>query len=212
MVDMAHIAGLVAAGLHPSPVPYADFVTTTTHKTLRGPRGGMILCKEKYAKDLDKSVFPGVQGGPLMHVIAGKAVCFKEALTPEFKEYQNQIVKNAKVLAKELMNRGFKLVSGGTDNHLMLVDLTNKGVTGKDAEAMLDEVGITVNKNTIPFDKQKPNIASGIRIGTPAMTTRGMKEEEMKTIAELIDRTIKGEDKEKIKADVLKLTSRFPIY
>ena len=212
MVDMAHIAGLVAAGLHPSPVPYADFVTTTTHKTLRGPRGGMILCKEKYAKDLDKSVFPGVQGGPLMHVIAGKAVCFKEALTPEFKEYQNQIVKNAKVLAKELMNRGFKLVSGGTDNHLMLVDLTNKGVTGKDAEAMLDAVGITVNKNTIPFDKQKPNIASGIRIGTPAMTTRGMKEEEMKTIAELIDRTIKGEDKEKIKADVLKLTSRFPIY
>lgn len=212
MVDMAHIAGLVAAGLHPSPVPYADFVTTTTHKTLRGPRGGMILCKEKYAKDLDKSVFPGVQGGPLMHVIAGKAVCFKEALTPEFKEYQNQIVKNAKVLAEELMNRGFKLVSGGTDNHLMLVDLTNKGVTGKEAEAMLDEVGITVNKNTIPFDKQKPNIASGIRIGTPAMTTRGMKEEEMRTIAELIDRTIKGEDKEKIKADVLKLTSRFPIY
>lgn len=211
MVDMAHIAGLVAAGLHPSPVPYADFVTTTTHKTLRGPRGGMILCKEKYAKDLDKSVFPGVQGGPLMHVIAGKAVCFKEALTPEFKEYQKQIIKNAKVLAEELMNRGFKLVSGGTDNHLMLVDLTNKGVTGKDAEAMLDEVGITVNKNTIPFDKQKPNIASGIRIGTPAMTTRGMKEE-MKTIAELIDRTIKGEDKEKIKEDVLKLTSRFPIY
>ena len=179
MVDMAHIAGLVAAGLHPSPVPYADFVTTTTHKTLRGPRGGMILCKEKYAKDLDKSVFPGVQGGPLMHVIAGKAVCFKEALTPEFKEYQKQIIKNAKVLAEELMNRGFKLVSGGTDNHLMLVDLTNKGVTGKDAEAMLDEVGITVNKNTIPFDKQKPNIASGLRIGTPAMTTRGMKEEEM---------------------------------
>lgn len=212
MVDMAHIAGLVAAGLHPSPVPYADFVTTTTHKTLCGPRGGMILCKEKYAKDLDKSVFPGVQGGPLMHVIAGKAVCFKEALTPEFKEYQKQIIKNAKVLAEELMNRGFKLVSGGTDNHLMLVDLTNKGVTGKEAEAMLDEVGITVNKNTIPFDKQKPNIASGIRIGTPAMTTRGMKEEEMKTIAELIDRTIKGEDKEKIKEDVLKLTSRFPIY
>ena len=172
----------------------------------------MILCKEKYAKDLDKSVFPGVQGGPLMHVIAGKAVCFKEALTPEFKEYQKQIIKNAKVLAEELMNRGFKLVSGGTDNHLMLVDLTNKGVTGKEAEAMLDEVGITVNKNTIPFDKQKPNIASGIRIGTPAMTTRGMKEEEMKTIAELIDRTIKGEDKEKIKEDVLKLTSRFPIY
>lgn len=212
MVDMAHIAGLVAAGLHPNPVPYADFVTTTTHKTLRGPRGGMILCKEKYAKDLDKSVFPGVQGGPLMHVIAGKAVCFKEALTPEFKEYQSQIIKNAKVLADELMSRGFKLVSGGTDNHLMLVDLTNKNVTGKEAEAMLDEVGITVNKNTIPFDKQKPNIASGIRIGTPAMTTRGMKEEEMKKIAELIDRTISGEDKEKIKEDVLKLTSKFPIY
>ena len=212
MVDMAHIAGLVAARLHPSPVPYADFVTTTTHKTLRGPRGGMILCKEKYAKDLDKSVFPGVQGGPLMHVIAGKAVCFKEALKPEFKEYQSQIIKNAKALAEELIIRGFKLVSGGTDNHLMLVDLTNKNVTGKEAEAMLDEVGITVNKNTIPFDKQKPNIASGIRIGTPAMTTRGMKEEEMKEIAILIDRTINGEDKEKIKEDVLKLTSRFPIY
>ena len=172
----------------------------------------MILCKEKYAKDLDKSVFPGVQGGPLMHVIAGKAVCFKEALKPEFKEYQSQIIKNAKALAEELIIRGFKLVSGGTDNHLMLVDLTNKNVTGKEAEAMLDEVGITVNKNTIPFDKQKPNIASGIRIGTPAMTTRGMKEEEMKEIAILIDRTINGEDKEKIKEDVLKLTSRFPIY
>lgn len=212
MVDMAHIAGLVAAGLHPNPVPYADFVTTTTHKTLRGPRGGMVLCKEKYAKDLDKSVFPGVQGGPLMHVIAGKAVCFKEALTPEFKEYQNQIIKNAKVLAEELMNRGFKLVSNGTDNHLMLVDLTNKNITGKEAESLLDEVGITVNKNTIPFDTQKPNITSGIRIGTPAMTTRGMKEEEMKEIAALIDRTISGDDKEKIKEDVIKLTSRFPIY
>ena len=212
MVDMAHIAGLVAAGLHPNPVPYADFVTTTTHKTLRGPRGGMILCKEKYAKDLDKNVFPGVQGGPLMHVIAGKAVCFKEALTPEFKEYQNQILKNAKALAEELINRGFNLVSNGTDNHLMLVDLTNKGITGKDAESLLDEVGITVNKNTIPFDTQKPNIASGIRIGTPAMTTRGMKEEEMREIAALIDRTINGENKEKIKEDVLKLTSKFPIY
>ena len=212
MVDMAHIAGLVAAGLHPNPVPYADFVTTTTHKTLRGPRGGMVLCKEKYAKDLDKSVFPGVQGGPLMHVIAGKAVCFKEALTDEFKEYQNQIVKNAKVLADELINRGFKLVSNGTDNHLILVDLTNKNITGKEAEAILDEVGITVNKNAIPFDTQKPSITSGIRIGTPAMTTRGMKEEEMKQIASLIDRTVNGEDKEKIKEDVLKLTSRFPIY
>ncbi len=212
MVDMAHIAGLVAAGLHPSPVPYADFVTTTTHKTLRGPRGGMILCKEQYAKDLDKSVFPGVQGGPLMHVIAGKAVCFKEALQPAFKAYQEQIIKNAKALADELMKRGFKLVSGGTDNHLMLVDLTNKNITGKEAETRLDEVGITVNKNTIPFDTQKPSIASGIRIGTPAMTTRGMKEEEMRIIAELIDRTINGENPEKIKEDVLKLTARFPIY
>ena len=212
MVDMAHIAGLIAAGLHPSPVPYADFVTTTTHKTLRGPRGGMILCKEQYAKDIDKSVFPGVQGGPLMHVIAGKAVCFKEALSPEFKTYQEQILKNAKALADELIKRDFRLVSGGTDNHLMLVDLTNKDITGKDAEIALDEVGITVNKNTIPFDTQKPSIASGIRIGTPAMTTRGMKEDEMRTIAELIDRTIKGEDKEKINEDVLKLTAKFPIY
>ena len=212
MVDMAHIAGLVAAGLHPNPVPYADFVTTTTHKTLRGPRGGMVLCKEKYAKDLDKSVFPGVQGGPLMHVIAGKAVCFKEALTEEFIEYQNQIIKNAKTLADELIARGFKLVSNGTDNHLILVDLTNKNITGKEAEELLDEVGITVNKNAIPYDTQKPSITSGIRIGTPAMTTRGMKEEEMKEIASLIERTLNGDDKEKIKMDVLKLTSRFPIY
>ncbi len=212
MVDMAHIAGLVAAGLHPSPVPYADFVTTTTHKTLRGPRGGMILCKEKYAKDIDKSVFPGVQGGPLMHVIAGKAVCFKEALSPEFKEYQNQIIKNAKVLAEELMKKDFRLVSGGTDNHLILVDLTNKSITGKEAEEMLDEVGITVNKNAIPFDKQKPNITSGIRIGTPAMTTRGMKEEEMERIAEFINDAINGKDKDVLRKDVLKLTAKFPIY
>ena len=212
MVDMAHIAGLVAAGLHPSPVPYADFVTTTTHKTLRGPRGGMILCKEKYAKDIDKSVFPGVQGGPLMHVIAGKAVCFKEALSPEFKEYQNQIIKNAKVLAEELMKKDFKLVSGGTDNHLILVDLTNKSITGKEAEEMLDEVGITVNKNAIPFDKQKPNITSGIRIGTPAMTTRGMKEEEMERIAEFINDAINVKDKEVLRKEVLKLTAKFPIY
>ena len=212
MVDMAHIAGLVAAGLHPSPVPYADFVTTTTHKTLRGPRGGMILCKEKYAKDIDKSVFPGVQGGPLMHVIAGKAVCFKEALSPEFKEYQNQIIKNAKVLAEELMKKDFKLVSGGTDNHLILVDLTNKSITGKEAEEMLDEVGITVNKNAIPFDKQKPNITSGIRIGTPSMTTRGMKEEEMERIAEFINDAINGKDKEVLRKEVLKLTAKFPIY
>lgn len=212
MVDMAHIAGLVAAGLHPNPVPYADFVTTTTHKTLRGPRGGMILCKEKYAKALDKSLFPGIQGGPLMHIIAGKAVAFKEALTDDFKEYQKQIIKNAKVLAEELMNMGYNLVSGGTDNHLMLVDLTNKNITGKEAEALLDKVGITVNKNAIPYDTQKPNITSGIRIGTPAMTTRGMKEEEMKTIAKLIDMTLSGKDEEQIAKEVLELTSRFPLY
>lgn len=212
MVDMAHIAGLVAAGLHPSPVPYADFVTTTTHKTLRGPRGGMILCKEKYAKALDKALFPGIQGGPLMHVIAGKAVALKEALSDDFKEYQMQIIKNAKVLANELMSRGYKLVSGGTDNHLMLVDLSEKGITGKDAEALLDRVGITVNKNAIPFDTQKPNITSGIRIGTPAMTTRGMKEEEMKEIARLIDMTLSGVDESKVAEDVLKLTSKFPLY
>ena len=212
MVDMAHIAGLVAAGLHPSPVPYADFVTTTTHKTLRGPRGGMILCKEKYAKALDKALFPGIQGGPLMHVIAGKAVALKEALSDDFKEYQLQIIKNAKVLADELVSRGYKLVSGGTDNHLMLVDLSEKGITGKDAEAFLDRVGITVNKNAIPFDTQKPNITSGIRIGTPAMTTRGMKEEEMKEIARLIDMALSGVDESKVAEDVLKLTSRFPLY
>lgn len=213
MVDMAHIAGLVAAGLHQNPVPYADFVTTTTHKTLRGPRGGMILCKEKYAKAINKALFPGVQGGPLMHVIAGKAVSFKEALTDEFKEYQKQIIKNAEVLAAELKSRGYKLVSGGTDNHLMLLDLTDKNITGKDAEKLLDGVGITVNKNAIPFDPQKPNVTSGIRIGTPAMTTRGMKDEEMKEIARLIDVTLSGrDDEEKIKEDVLRLTSRFPLY
>ncbi len=212
MVDMAHIAGLVAAGLHPSPVPYADFVTTTTHKTLRGPRGGMILCKEKYAKALDKALFPGIQGGPLMHVIAGKAVALKEALSDDFKEYQLQIIKNAKVLADELVSRGYKLVSGGTDNHLILVDLSEKGITGKDAEALLDRVGITVNKNAIPFDTQKPNITSGIRIGTPAMTTRGMKEEEMKEIARFIDMALSGVDESKVVEDVLKLTSRFPLY
>lgn len=212
MVDMAHIAGLVAAGLHPNPVPYSDFVTTTTHKTLRGPRGGMILCKEKYAKAIDKALFPGIQGGPLMHVIAGKAVAFKEALTDDFKEYQKQIIKNAKALSEELVNRGYNLVSGGTDNHLMLVDLTNKNITGKEAEALLDRVGITVNKNAIPFDTQKPNITSGIRIGTPAMTTRGMKEDEMKEIARLIDMALSGEDEEKVGKEVLKLTSRFPLY
>ena len=186
MVDMAHIAGLVAAGLHPSPVPYADFVTTTTHKTLRGPRGGMVLCKEKYAKDLDKVVFPGCQGGPLMHVIAAKAVAFGEALKPEFKVYTEQVVKNARALASALMNEGFKIVSGGTDNHLMLIDLVDKGITGKSLEKALDLAGITVNKNTIPFDPQKPMVTSGIRIGTPAVTTRGAKEEHMKQIAEFI--------------------------
>ncbi|NLY17436.1 MAG: serine hydroxymethyltransferase [Clostridiaceae bacterium] len=214
MVDMAHIAGLVAAGLHQSPVPYADFVTTTTHKTLRGPRGGMILCREKYAKDIDKAVFPGIQGGPLMHIIAGKAVSFREALQPEFKEYQKQVVKNAKVLSECLKDNGFDIVTGGTDNHLMLVDLTRKNITGKDAQNMLDEVMITVNKNGVPFDTQKPVITSGIRIGTPAVTTRGMKENEMKEIARLI--TLALSDFEKNKDEVLKsvreLTSRFPLY
>ncbi len=215
MVDMAHIAGLVAAGVHPSPVPYADFVTTTTHKTLRGPRGGMVLCKEKYAKDIDRSVFPGIQGGPLMHVIAGKAICFKEALTPEFKEYQKQIVKNATVLSEALIEKGFRIVSGGTDTHLMLIDVTNKGITGKDAQLMLDEVMITVNKNGIPFDKLSPAISSGIRIGTPAVTTRGMKEKEMFEIAELIDLTLSGgfeSNKQGIIERVGQLTARFPLY
>ncbi|NLO99940.1 MAG: serine hydroxymethyltransferase [Clostridiaceae bacterium] len=215
MVDMAHIAGLVAAGVHPSPVPYADFVTTTTHKTLRGPRGGMILCKEKYAKDIDRSVFPGIQGGPLMHVIAGKAICFKEALTPEFKEYQKQIVRNAKALSEALIEKGFTIVSGGTDNHLMLIDVTNKGITGKDAQLMLDEVMITVNKNGIPFDKLSPAVSSGIRIGTPAVTTRGMKEKEMLEIADLIDLTLSGgfeRNKQGIIERVGQLTARFPLY
>jgi len=215
MVDMAHIAGLVAAGVHPSPVPYADFVTTTTHKTLRGPRGGMILCKEKYAKEIDRAVFPGIQGGPLMHVIAGKAVCLKEALTPEFKEYQKQIVKNAKVLSEALIEKGFSIVSGGTDNHLMLIDVTTKGLTGKDAQLMLDEVMITVNKNGIPFDKLSPAISSGIRIGTPAVASRGMKEKEMLEIAELISLTLSGDfesKKQEIIERVGQLTARFPLY
>ena len=212
MVDMAHIAGLVAAGLHPSPVPFADFVTATTHKTLRGPRGGLILCKEKYAKAIDKSVFPGVQGGPLEHVIAAKAVCFGEALKPEFHEYQKQVIKNAQVLAERLIVRGFDLVSGGTDNHLILVDLRSKNITGKDAELLLDNVGVTVNKNAIPFDPEKPNTTSGIRIGTPAVTTRGMGEEEMRKIATIIDLVIRGEDSEKIRAYVKDLTSKFPLF
>lgn len=214
MVDMAHIAGLVAAGLHMNPVPYAHFVTTTTHKTLRGPRGGMILCKEEFAKAIDKAIFPGIQGGPLMHTIAAKAVCFKEALTPEFKEYQKQIVKNAKVLAEELTKRGYKLLTGGTDNHLMLLDLRGTGVTGRDAEVNLDKVRITVNKNSIPFDTEKPTITSGIRIGTPAVTTRGMKEPEMIKIAEFIDMTFKDFDgnRESVLKSVEELCGRFPIY
>ncbi len=215
MVDMAHIAGLVAAGVHPSPVPYADFVTTTTHKSLRGPRGGIILCKEKYAKDIDRAVFPGIQGGPLMHIIAGKAVCFKEALSDSFKDYQYQVVANARALAGALTEKGFEIVSGGTDNHLMLVDLTNKGITGKDVQHMLDEVRITVNKNGIPFDTRSPFVTSGIRIGTPAVTTRGMKEEEMREIAGLIDMALSGNyeaNKAEIISRVNELTRRFPLY
>lgn len=217
MVDMAHIAGLVAAGLHPSPVPYADFVTTTTHKTLRGPRGGMILCKKEYAKRIDSAVFPGTQGGPLMHVIAAKAVALKLALQPEFAEYQRQTVANAKALAAALVAEGFDLVSGGTDNHLMLVNLINKGLTGKDAEKALDEVGITVNKNAIPFDPQKPFISSGIRLGTPAVTSRGMKEPEMKEIASMIAEVLNGMksgtlDKQAVATQVQTLCARFPLY
>lgn len=212
LVDMAHIAGLVAAGLHPSPVPYADFVTTTTHKTLRGPRGGLILCKEEYAKAVDKAIFPGLQGGPLMHVIAAKAVCFKEALSPEFKEYQTQIIKNAKALSEALMQEGFTIVSGGTDNHLMLVDLTNMGVTGKEAEHILDEVSITANKNTIPFETQSPFITSGLRLGTPAVTSRGMKEDDMKEIAALIKLAICDKAFDEVKARVAKLCNKYPLY
>lgn len=211
MVDMAHIAGLVAAGLHPSPVPYADFVTTTTHKTLRGPRGGMILCKEQYAKDIDRAVFPGIQGGPLMHVIAAKAVAFK-ALDPSFKKYQAAILDNAKALAEGLIEEGWRLVSGGTDNHLMLVDVKAKGMTGKDAEHILDSVGITVNKNTIPFDTEKPFVTSGIRLGTPALTTRGMGKAEMKKIASIIDIALVEKDFEKAKSMVQELTEAFPLY
>jgi len=216
MVDMAHIAGLVAAGLHPTPVPYADFVTTTTHKTLRGPRGGMILCKQKYAAAIDRSVFPGIQGGPLMHVIAAKAVALKEALTPEFKNYQEQVVKNAKALAGAMVQRGFDLVSGGTDNHLMLVDLRNKNITGKEAEEVLDRIGVTVNKNAIPFDPQSPLITSGIRIGTPAATSRGMKEEAMEKVAEIIDMAITHRDNEiylaKARNMVQDLCNDYPLY
>jgi len=214
MVDIAHISGLVAAGLHPSPVPYADFVTTTTHKTLRGPRGGLILCKEEHAKAIDKAVFPGIQGGPLMHIIAAKAVCFKEALSDEFKVYQQNIVNNAKALSLALMDNGFDLVSGGTDNHLMLLDLRNMPITGKEAEHMLDEVGITANKNAIPFDPEKPFVTSGVRIGTPAVTSRGMKEEDMKEIASLIALTLKDfeNNKEEVKLRVQALCDKYPLY
>src|SRR6266576_2325996 len=216
MADIAHIAGLVAAGLHPSPVPYADFVTTTTHKTLRGPRAGLILCKAQYAKDLDRSVFPGVQGGPLVHIIAAKAVGFAEALTPEFREYQAQIIRNAKALAQAVGDEGFRIVSGGTDNHLFMTDVFSKGITGKDGQNLLEAANITVNKNTIPFDTQKPMVASGLRIGTPAVTTRGLREPEMKTMARLIARVLdaKGDGGvvAQVKKDVKELCDRFPIY
>ena len=216
MVDMAHIAGLVAAGLHPSPVPVSEFVTTTTHKTLRGPRSGMILCKKEYAKKINSEVFPGIQGGPLMHVIAGKAVAFKEALQPEFKTYQENVIKNASKLAEELLSRGYRLVSGGTDNHLMLVDLSNKGITGKEAEACLDRAGITVNKNLIPFDEKSPFVTSGIRIGTPAATTRGICEKGMVRVAEFMDAAIKAYDDEKqlsfIRGEVKEFLREFPLY
>jgi len=213
MVDMAHIAGLVAAKLHPNPVEYADFVTTTTHKTLRGPRGGAIICKEKYAKAIDKAIFPGIQGGPLMHVIAAKAVCFKEAMGEEFISYQKQVIKNAKVLSQTLIEKGFNLVSNGTDNHLILVDLRNKNITGKDAEHLLDKIGITVNKNTIPFDPQSPFVTSGIRIGTPAVTTRGFKEDDMKEIGTIISDIIDNPSEiEAIRERVRLLTSKYKLY
>lgn len=214
MVDMAHIAGLIAAGIHPSPVPYADFVTSTTHKTLRGPRGGLILCREKYAKALDKNIFPGIQGGPLMHIIAAKAVCFKEALQPEYKTYMENVVANCKALGEELVKHGFNIVSGGTDNHLILVDLTAKDITGKDAEILLDSIGITVNKNTIPNETRSPFVTSGIRIGTPAITTRGFKVEDMKEIADIINEAIsnRDEDLEPLKARVIALCDKYPLY
>ena len=214
MVDMAHIAGLVAAGEHPSPVPYADFVTSTTHKTLRGPRGGLILCKERYAKAIDKAIFPGTQGGPLMHVIAGKAVCFKEALEPSFKAYQHQVVLNAKAMAQALQDEGIRLVSGGTDNHLMLLDLTGTGVTGKELESLLGQANITVNKNTIPKETLSPFVTSGIRVGTPAVTTRGMKEGEMRTIAGLIARIVREKEDAlpQVRESVGRLCAAFPLY
>ncbi len=214
MVDIAHIAGLVAAGIHPSPIPYADFVTTTTHKTLRGPRGGVIMCKEEWGKAVDKAIFPGIQGGPLMHIIAAKAVAFKEALSPEFKAYQKQIVLNASAMAEEFKKLNVKMVSGGTDNHLILLNLTDKNITGKELENLLDEVHITVNKNAVPFDTQKPFVTSGIRIGTPAMTSRGMKENEARTIARLISEIIDKRENafEYVRAEVAKLCKAFPLY
>ena len=214
MVDIAHIAGLVAAGLHPSPVPYADIVTTTTHKTLRGPRGGVIMCKEQYAKAIDKAVFPGTQGGPLMHVIAGKAVAFKEAISPAFKEYQQQVVKNAAAMADEFTKCGVRLVSGGTDNHLMLLDLRDKNMTGKELEKMLDEVNITANKNTIPFETTSPFVTSGVRIGTPSITTRGFKEEDARLVARLIAKIIDEKEAafDAVRAEVKKLCEKYPLY
>ncbi len=216
MVDIAHIAGLIVAGIHQSPIPYADFVTTTTHKTLRGPRGGMVMCKKEYAKDLDREVMPGIQGGPLMHVIAAKAVAFKEAMEPSFKEYQHRIVRNAKALANKMADLGHHLVSGGTDTHLLLISFIGRNLTGKVVEEALEKAGITVNKNTVPFDPQKPFITSGIRMGTPALTTRGMKEPEMEKIATLIDRVISNLGDEKIyaqvKQEVLELCRKFPLY
>lgn len=216
MVDMAHFAGLVAAGLHPNPVEYADIVTTTTHKTLRGPRGGMILCKEEYAKAIDKAVFPGIQGGPLMHVIAAKAVALGEALQPEFKEYAEQVIKNAKVLAAELIAKGLTIVSGGTDTHVMLVDVRNTGLTGKEAEHLLDEIGITANKNTIPFDPASPFVTSGVRLGTPALTTRGLKEDDMKEIANIIATVLQNPEDAAKHQDAAKrvaaLCEKYPLY
>jgi glycine hydroxymethyltransferase len=215
LVDIAHIAGLIAAGLHPNPVPYADFVTTTTHKTLRGPRGGVTMCKAEYAKGVDKLVFPGLQGGPLMHVIAAKAVAFKEALSPGFKRYQQQVLTNAKALAGEFVDRGYKIVSGGTDTHLMLLNLTNKGITGKEADAALDTAGIIVNKNAVPYDEKPPAVASGIRLGSPIVSTRGMKEPEMKRIVELVDRVLQHRQEpavlEEVREQAKALCARFPI-
>ena len=216
MVDMAHIAGLIAAGIHPSPVPYADFVTSTTHKTLRGPRGGFILCKKKYAKMIDKTVFPGIQGGPHMNIIAAKAVCFKEALQPEFKSYQKQVVKNAQIIAEVFKMEGFRVISGGTDTHLVLIDVSVKGLTGAEAEKLLEEAGITVNKNAIPFDTRPPKITSGIRIGTPAITTRGLKEKEVEEVAHYMCEVLKNPKNEKIRKDIRekikKICIRFPFY